>query len=126
MTNSNYCDCVVWSQVTISIERIKLDPDFLDFEVARVNILYRHLILPELLGKLYSRSSVVVGAASSSTSDNVSDTWCYCRNADDGTMIRCMGQNCTIRQFHKVCTGLKRVPKHWLCTECRKAGKKSK
>ncbi|XP_077420898.1 uncharacterized protein LOC144051023 [Vanacampus margaritifer] len=54
ITNGNYCDFVVWRNDTISVQRIKFDVNFC-IDTSRVNFAYCHIILPELLGKFYSR-----------------------------------------------------------------------
>ncbi|XP_061620872.1 uncharacterized protein LOC133473279 isoform X4 [Phyllopteryx taeniolatus] len=76
ITQSNYCDFVVIHEDTISVQRIKSDKDFFNAVADTVNILYRHLILPELLGKLYSRSSVTGAISNSVSSDDGNETWC--------------------------------------------------
>ena len=92
----------------IAIGRILANQEFLSTEVRKVNILFRHLVLlPELLGNLFTRGKPV----SSSTVNDTQDKWCYCENGDDATLIRCKETDCTIKQSHEKCTGLKRVPK---------------
>ncbi|XP_061669646.1 uncharacterized protein LOC133497619 [Syngnathoides biaculeatus] len=70
ITQSHYCDFVVMNGGAISVRRIKYDRDFLNAVVDTVNILYRHLILPELLGKLYSRSGAAGELSGSASSDH--------------------------------------------------------
>ena len=117
ITGTKYCDFVVWHENGVIVERILPDPEFMSSEVGKVNIMSGHVILPELLGKIISRSS---GKSTTSTVTQSDDQakWCYCQNGDDSTLIRCMGVKCAIKQFHKACTGLKRVPKHWMCIDC--------
>ncbi|XP_077375730.1 uncharacterized protein LOC144017729 [Festucalex cinctus] len=54
ITNSNYCDFVVWRNDTVTVQRIKFDANF-NIDTSRVDFAYSHIILPELLGKFYSR-----------------------------------------------------------------------
>ncbi|XP_077420897.1 uncharacterized protein LOC144051022 [Vanacampus margaritifer] len=55
ITNSDYCDCVMWRNDKMSIQRIKFNASFFNIQSGKVNLAYRYIILPELLGKLYSR-----------------------------------------------------------------------
>lgn len=51
---------------------------------------------------------------------NAKDSFCYCKNAGDGSMVACDGEECKIEWFHYKCVGLTEQPKgKWLCDECK-------
>ena len=119
-----YCDCVVFSgSNNIFIQRIVPDNEF--WEVANAHVLQFYIsgILPELVGKWYTRLSVRTEDAPPA------DTlFCYCRKpATDVDMLVCCEATCKIGRYHRQCLGLKTVPKRlWQCPDCRKLAKKSK
>ena len=48
--------------------------------------------------------------------DNV---WCLCKGDENGRMIACDNQDCSIEWFHYSCVGIKRKPKgKWYCPDC--------
>ena len=58
-----YCDFMVWTNEDIKFERIYSDEDFWLDCVGRVNMLFTSSILPELMGKWFSRPSTPTSAA---------------------------------------------------------------
>ena len=52
-----YADFVVWTEADIHIERILLDAEFWLNLVSKATEFYKKCLLPELVGKFYSRSS---------------------------------------------------------------------
>ena len=69
-------------------------------------------ILPELLGRWYTKSIVVneevdkslpgPSTASDESSDPASTTYCYCQQPERGQMIACDNVNCSIEWSYKV------------------------
>lgn len=57
LTHTSYCDFVVWTQKVIHVERIFPDSDFWKINVESVKAFYIKGILPELLGKHFSRNT---------------------------------------------------------------------
>ena len=56
-TQRSYCDFVVWTEKDVHIERIYPDESFWLENVSRVKHFFVTSILPELIGKFYSRTS---------------------------------------------------------------------
>lgn len=127
-----YCDFVLWTEKDIHIERIYPDDDFWHTNVlSYVQPFFTRAILPELLGKFYSRTSdeelLIVTRPPSSSTTPESDksrtpTYCYCNGPDEGAMVGCDNPSCRFQWFHFDCLGLKAQPKakHWYCPDCRK------
>ena len=119
-----YCDFVVWTENDIVIQRILPDPDFIESAIDKCTNLFKYAILPELLGKYYTRlpsqmvdTTVVVDAQETPSSD----IWCYCRKGEYGEMIKCESGHCKIDWFHTDCLKIARIPRgKRLCPECRK------
>ena len=117
-------------------ERIYPDADFWLENVDRVKTFFKNAILPELLGKWFSRP-VQVPVSSPSTLPTPSDSagpaepsrevYCYCKGPDAGDMIGCDREECVYKWFHLSCLKLKTFPrsKVWYCPDCRKLTKKA-
>ena len=63
-TQRSYCDFVVWTEKDVHIERIYPDESFWLENVSRVKHFFVTSILPELIGKFYSRTSESVSVSS--------------------------------------------------------------
>ena len=77
------------------------------------------LVLPELLGKWFTRSNKqpVNPPETEAEEDDVS--WCYCKTNKGGNMIRCDNESCPIQWFHQECVQMSSVPDDkWLCPLC--------
>ncbi len=152
IANVDYCDfCVCTFPQNkvddIFIERIGKDAQFWSNCIDQAQRFFCTCILPELLGKWYTRSNKVYaidfGASSSNISTSCASTsvstessniastsvdnselhyYCYCRGSEDsGDMIGCDNDECKIEWFHLYCLKIKTVPKgKWYCPECRK------
>lgn len=47
------------------------------------------------------------------------NAWCLCKGDENGRMIACDNQDCSIEWFHYSCVGIKRRPKgKWYCPDC--------
>jgi hypothetical protein len=127
-----YCDFVVWTETVIIQERITIDYDFYDSLMADVKQFFVYGILPELIGKWYTRQPIADNGgvvpehealcSSKSTQDNDKEAiWCFCSQPNYGNMIGCSNDNCTIQWFHFDCLRIRRAPKgDWYCPSCRK------
>ena len=85
-------------------------------------------VLPELLGKWYSKENQSVHLslenkdAGEKSSENV---WCHCREEEDGEMIACDNKDCAIKWFHTTCLRITKIPLgKWFSPDCRKIQKK--
>ena len=108
LSNANYCDFVVWREGELFVQRIYPDDEFMAVVLQKVTTFFKVCILPELLGKWYTKSQVYDALPSSSTVDSVSSTssqnvWCYCRKGEEGEMIECERKECPVIWFHTDC-----------------------
>lgn len=116
-TNRSYCDFVVWKEDQLLIQRVPKDESFLARELLKVDQFFSLCVMPELLAKVHSSPSVRSNPKSVSISiDHV----CYCRNPPSNDMLHCESSTCNIKSFHMKCVGIKRIPKRWLCSNCKK------
>lgn len=95
-------------------------------------------ILPELLGRWFSRPPEQIISSLSTPSDlphlhssfetastSSHDTclkYCYCQEGEHGQMVGCDNPGCPYQWFHLECLRLKSAPrsKSWYCPDCRK------
>lgn len=105
-------------------------------------VIFKTAILPELVGKFYSRlpgtaiptAPLNVACNSAKSCENDMDspsnelTWCYCDQVESGKMVFCDNENCHIKWFHFICLKMTCKPKSklWYCPECRKLSQFSK
>ena len=121
---------VVWTAVDIHVEEIEFCQVTWDKICAESEILFKTAILPELVGKFYSRPSKVLQSTSLNTTVNNNDnsknvaedeSFCYCEQGEFGTMICCDNNACSIGWFHYPCVNVESKPKgKWYCPDCRK------
>lgn len=117
VTNANFCDFIIWTPNEIFIERILPDHHFWQSNLARVRTFYIHGVLPELLGRYYTRMHVC--DATLARTPTV-DRPCYCKEYKSDTVLTCASTTCAVKYFHKQCLGLKNKPrKGWQCLDCR-------
>ena len=132
----------MWLKDDIHIERIYPDDEFKLACVGKADKFFRRSILPELIGKFYTRtpvgapttdypselpdpSNIHTGLASSESHTRL---YCYCRGPESGNMIACDNQSCPIEWFHFDCLKLSAAPrtKIWYCPDCIKLKRKRK
>ena len=134
-TGANYCDFVVYTKESIHIERIRPDNSFWEENVTKAKNFLEIGILPELLGRWFSRPPEQITSSLSTPSDlpphssfetaSSHDTclkYCYCQEGEHGQMVGCDNPDCPYQWFHLECLRLKSVPrsKSWYCPDCRK------
>ena len=128
-TQRTYCDFVVWTKKEVHIERIYPDDTFWLEHIQRVKHFFAVGILPELLGKFYSRPTMnSLPSPSEPPSEPTSGQvvpafkYCYCHEDKEGEMIGCDNPQCLYEWFHFSCLKLSSKPKTrlWYCPECRK------
>lgn len=138
--HATYCDFVVWSEKGAIILRINPCDVFITSAIKKATEFFKYCILPELIGKWYSKAPTyhckhvpsrepLVDITSNGQNNNVSkaEKWCFCRAEESGLMIGCDSDNCPIQWFHTECLKIKSIPKgKWYCPECRKVRKTSK
>ena len=132
----DYCDFVVCTfpedqqQPDIHIERIHPDEHLWSDCIEKSFHFFKFGILPEVLGRWYSRPFIQqknpelqTPTSSQSTSTIPADPlYCYCRQPEDNTRtwIACDNPNCSIEWYHIECLKIKSIPKgKWYCSNCR-------
>ena len=131
--NLEYSDFIVWSESDGTlIDCVYRDTEFFDNIIDDLQHLFVYGVLPEIVGKWYSRkpaanSSNAVVAPNPLPHEDVEDNedydkvWCYCNQPSYGEMILCDNKSCHIKWFHCDCLRIRKVPKGiWKCPSCRK------
>ena len=88
---------------------------FWDSLVPKLCSFWRTCILPEILGRWYTRKlDLPVETSHEQNSD------CYCQKKTDESTVTCSNPKCPVSKFHLSCLAIERVPKTWYCPHCRK------
>ena len=127
-TKLPFCDFIMWTQKDIHIERVYPDESFWITNIDRASLIFKRALMPEIIGRFFSRPSAATSQSSSAQSaqlvidDHQDSIYCYCQNIEDGEMIGCDNQNCQYKWFHLRCVYLDKAPKSklWYCPDCRK------
>ena len=115
-----YCDFVVFAISKAGSkfmqERIYPDTEHWASQVSKLSLFWRICVLPEILGRWYTRKMDLKEelGASPSAGD------CYCRRTSEEPLATCSNPECPISKFHLACLCIENVPKTWLCPHCRK------
>ena len=131
-TGRSYCDFVVWSTHDLYIERILLDQGFIEEKLKEAERLFWLAIIPELLGKWFTRTNAWLPSINSVSDDLSEDadknededndddgSWCYCKQPRGGAMVGCENPSCKITWFHMACLRINKAPKgKWYCPSC--------
>lgn len=128
VTDRSYCDFVVWAPSgDTHIQRLTVDYQFLEPRLKKAEKFFQIAIIPELLGKWYTReSSLCVPCIESIVDDGEEDSgkWCYCQEPLGGAMIGCDNPSCPIKWFHKSCLRMDSDPEgRWICPTCHRLPK---
>ena len=135
-TQLGVCKCevahfVVWTEKELHHEEIAFDDLFWTKITEESQHIFLNAILPELVGKFFSRPPqkgtwITQGSSKeSNTADADTDLYgkisCYCKQPEFQKMMACDNPECPIKWFHYKCVGLKCTPKRrWFCPSCRK------
>ena len=112
---------------SLFVTRIDIDVEFMSRCIDESCDFYRVAILPELLGRWFTRSVVMPDSAIDGRDTHYN--YCYCKEEIGGEMIHCDNDECPYGEWsHLSCLLLKKAPrtKTWYCLECRKKLKKTK
>lgn len=124
----DYCDFVVYTDKDIHIERVFPNDVFWQNAKELATTFLKHAILPELVGKWFTRAVATESSTHeiNSTVEKQNNVWCYCKkDLADATLIGCDNDACTISWFHITCMKLGTVPKgKWYCPTCWQTQKK--
>lgn len=126
VTGKGFCDFIVWTEKDMFVERISIDTTIREQIVMKSKNFFKAVILPELVGKFYSRPlqdknpSAATTASTNSQQDGTKLIICTCQkeyNEDSDNVIGCDNE----KWLHFECANIKRVPKgKWMCKYCRK------
>jgi len=135
-TQLGVCKCevahfVVWTEKELHHEEIAFDDLFWTKITEESQHIFLNAILPELVGKFFSRPPqkgtwITQGSSKeSNTADADTDLYgkisCYCKQPEFQKMMACDNPECPIKWFHYKCVGLKCTPKRrWFFPSCRK------
>ena len=112
----------------IHIERIYQDSEFIATCLAKSKSFFMKGILPELLGKFFSRAPKPILTDNTSLSPTPTQTttddklYCYCQQPESGQMVGCDNNVCPYEWFDFSCLKISAPPKRktWYCPDCRK------
>ena len=118
-----FCDFVLWSEQDVYIERIIPDNKFWEEVVAKATKFFYIGILPEIMGKWYTKPVIPTDVNIELTENEDEGPWCYCKENIEGSMlIGCDNDACKIMWFHMKCLKLDVAPKgKWYCPTCMKS-----
>ena len=124
---------VVWSEENCTNLKIERNHSFFDNCISSVQHFYKYGILPELIGKWYTRSVVAdthgivrqhdlyktSDATQSDQNVDPHEPQCYCGEPSLGDMILCSNSRCGIKHYHRVCLKISIAPRgKWICPSC--------
>ena len=138
-----YADFVVWTKNGMTFERIPRETQFLEIYSETIKHFFTYGILPEIVGKWYTRQPIAdddgiidcvtntkpVGSSGGDDDEDYEKDCCYCVQPSFGWMILCDNVACPIQWFHCECLRIRGKPKgKWYCPGCAKmkTRKKSK
>lgn len=119
-----YCDFVVWTTRDLFVQRILPDQEFWENALSASSEFFSKCILPEIVGKYYTRpgceAQAIPSSSTSSDGEDEKGPWCYCQQDLEGsTLIGCGNDLCKIKWYHMSCLKLKEEPEgDWICPTC--------
>ena len=125
-TKSRYCDFIVYTKQSVHIERVEADIGFAEDNVPKAKTFFQTALLPELLGKWFSRppkqSQLTLSGGTEQATSSSELKYCYCQQGEHGDMVGCDNAECPYQWFHLECLHLHTAPKSriWYCPDCRK------
>ena len=128
---------VVWTEKDLHVEPISFDEEFWGMICQKSKHIFDTAIMPELVGKFYTRLSSTNANVSSQPGVSVSSdshgfdydagpsrqeqTFCTCGQVEFGKMIFCENDKCHIQWFHYSCVNVQVAPRgKWYCPNCCK------
>ena len=117
LANVDMCYFFVYGDPYSLCELIHKDIDFLMEKVPVATKFFVFSILPELIGRWYSKSQVAVPEIKSKE-DNIENV-CTCQSIVDSKIIICSNKSCVVKKYHISCLGIEHLPKKkWFCPYC--------
>ena len=108
-----YCDFYVWTEKDYHVERILPEPNFWADCIEKCASFFQLCLLPELVGKFYSRETHLKGGDETETCSKegkAKEVFCYCKQPENSPMIACDNDMCKIAWFHMNCLKLSKAP----------------
>ena len=107
---TTFGDFIVWHENEPVVERIPIDEAFLTDTMKKATSFFTNGMLPEILGKWYTKTHEYSSAESLQASgclqqNTLQDIWCFCRSDESGEMIACKNEQCQIIWFHTRASG---------------------
>lgn len=145
VTNSAYCDFVVWTLKDCVILRITPDTFFWKARLQKAQEFFLKVTLPELVVQYFTlppTSQASFGpsvlqqqqplevrvktprkqpAKKDKAPKRNKSVWCLCAGPEKGQMVACDNENCTVQWYHFHCVGLVDTPSAdtpWFCPSC--------
>ena len=130
-TNKGFCDFVLrgFTDTEAAFIQKRIVPDECDWNhvLPKLSQFWRYCLLPEILGRWYTRRSRLLKAVEGCGS------LCFCRVETEELTIKCHNKECPTSLYHLSCLKISEFPVNWLCPYCqrlsefkRKSGKLSK
>ena len=95
----------------IHIERIEPCLEFFYGVLEKIKTFYLRAILPEVIGKWYSKQKVTPCNNTNSSpaeEEHITEVWCYCNKPEETgkAMVGCDNPSCPIEWFHMSCLNM--------------------
>ncbi|KAL7388224.1 hypothetical protein ABVT39_009441 [Epinephelus coioides] len=147
VTESTYCDFVVWTQRDLTVVRVMPDVKFWESCLQKAQEFFLKVSHPELVCRHYtqdasttqpSRVTAVKPPCTKTvpqvrrqkkenkrkrTAENKENLWCLCSGPEElEDMVACDNKNCAIQWFHLSCVGLDPTTAagvSWFCDACQ-------
>lgn len=119
------CYFFVYGEPNSVCELIHKDNDFIMEKVPIATKFFVFAVLPELIGRWYSKSHVSIPQIQSKkdSAENV----CTCQSIIDSEIITCSDKLCVVKKYHISCLGIEHVSKKkWFCPYCSRKKSRSK
>ena len=120
VTDSEFCDFVVWSEADkeLFVECIRFDGEFFLKQLEKVTVFFKRALLLELMAKWFSAPVPIKYEGNK--------RYCFCNEPASENMLTCMSGSCNYEKFHFACLRYKRKPKEpWVCNVCKEIAKRN-
>lgn len=125
LSNVDKCYFFVYGDPHSVCELIHKDIDFLTEKVPVATKFFVFAILPELIGRWYSKSHIAVPEIENK--EDITENVCTCRSIMDSAIIICSDKSCVVKKYHTSCLGIEHVPKKkWFCPYCSRKKSRSR
>ena len=102
----DYCDFFLYLEKECFLQRITRDTEIWKEYTQKAETVFRNGILPELLGKCFTRIPKILVQDNSTM-----EQYCYCKGTVNGQLYPCANSDCELKYFHLECLNLKNTLK---------------